>query len=206
MRTTNFLTIASATPVNRDASRARDMRGVHYTTPIPKGLAHFKSPPPAQMPFRPMHMLTRDMAGDQIGRLKVIRFHGITKAKRATWLVRCSCGDYELRRHESLAKCTDPDECCYVCKHTRRLANLASRPNTPEAREAAACRLDSLADGLAAGILGAYAVCTDPAQKQKYNVRSPDGSLVFDPGLWDRWAAEQACAAINGQRGDPDED
>lgn len=201
MRTMNFNALAASVPVNKSASMARTMKGERHDVPIPKGLAHFKAPPPPHGEWKAGHRRPFNYSGRQYGRLTVVRYHGASKSDLPIWLVRCTCGDYELRRQDSLDKSRDPDECCYVCRHTREVKRQGGAANTTAARAGSAAWLDQIAEGVAGGIIGAYVVCPDPKNRVKYNVRSPDGRWVFDPGVWDRWIAEQACTSINAQRG-----
>lgn len=93
IRTTNFDAVAAAAPLNREASTVRDGSGDLWEPKIKATTKHWNAPPPpeAERPEdRP------DLSGRVIDRLTVIRYHGPRKG--GFWLVRCACGDYELRR------------------------------------------------------------------------------------------------------------
>lgn len=111
----------------------------------PAAQAHWKAPPPA-LASQP-NPGTPDLTGQRFGRFVVIRFHGATSKANpvATWLVRCACGDYELRRTKTILNPGDPDDCCLECRAVRQLQINARKPNNRKARRQAAAMLDGLA-------------------------------------------------------------
>ncbi|MBP7704178.1 MAG: hypothetical protein KA105_02695 [Caulobacter sp.] len=94
IKTTDFDAIATSAPLDRQASIVRDGSGDHYVAPMPDHQAHWSAPP---LPLAPRPADVEDLTGRTLGQLTVIRYHGrIGSGSR--WLVRCSCGDYELRK------------------------------------------------------------------------------------------------------------
>lgn len=155
IRTTNFDALAAATPLDRQASVIRDGSGDIWREPdMPSNWAHWKAPPPAEgkLPAgRPNY------AGAIFGRLSVIRYHGKSGLSNPqhVWLVRCSCGDYEVRREKSIAKAlaggvaASPDfaHSCKVCEQVQIIQGRARKANTQAARKTSAALLDRMAEG-----------------------------------------------------------
>lgn len=129
MRTTNFDVIAASAPLNREASVARDGSGETWGFEVHEQISHWKAPP---LPTHRRPHGMSDLSGRSFGLLKVLRFHGYREGKNAPalWLVRCSCGDYETRRHAKLVKGGDPNDRCVVCKKAEALRKRASRTPT----------------------------------------------------------------------------
>lgn len=148
MKTTNWDAVAASAPLDAQASVVRDGSGDLFETKINAGAqAHWKAPPPP-LASKPNAGLP-DLTGHRFGRLVVVRFHGATSKNNPvpTWLVRCACGDYELRRTKTILNPGDPDDCCLECRAVRILQKRASAPNNRKARRKAAALLDQLAAG-----------------------------------------------------------
>lgn len=127
MRTMNFDAIATAAPLNREASTVRDGSGDQWDFSPVEQIDHWKAPP---LPTHPRPDALPDLTGKKLGRLTVVRFHGYREGKNApaVWLVRCPCGDYETRRHKTVVRAADPDDCCVICKKAEALRKRAMRP------------------------------------------------------------------------------
>lgn len=149
MRTTNFDAIAAAAPLDRTASTVRDGSGDMWEPTMKSGQKHWKAPPLPTEPFVavPGSKWRIDLAGRQLGRLTVIRYHGRSgvSTPEPMWLVRCVCGDYELRRAKSIINGTEANPCCLICQANDRLRARASRPCTKADRQKQASRLDQIA-------------------------------------------------------------
>lgn len=98
--------------------------------------------PPALAPLPPG---VTDLAGVASGRLTVIRYHCRGKSG-SRWLVRCACGDYEIRKTKAITECVDPDHSCHACDRVKILRKRAAGISTPTSRQGAASRLDDLAN------------------------------------------------------------
>lgn len=150
MRTTNFDVIAASAPLNREASVVRDGSGDQYEGKAPEYHAHWKAPPLPEDQFRP-ETGGEDMTGVRFGRMVVVRYHRRHPRLRvAQWLVRCACGDYELRRTRAI-KAAQEDHKCQVCDwftHVQFQRDAERRGRTSAAADA--IRLDQLAQGKAA--------------------------------------------------------
>lgn len=147
IRTMNLDAVLASAPLNREASTVRDGQGEHWSPDIPPSVRHFKAPP---QPVAVLPAVSMDLTGRKIGRLTVIRFHGYSGDGKAkwplqNWLVRCTCGDYELRRADRLRKMADPDACCFICQRARQLRDRAAMPSTSKTRERSAELLNHLA-------------------------------------------------------------
>jgi hypothetical protein len=149
MRTTNFDAIAAAAPLNRTASTVRDGSGDTWEPTMKSGQKHWKAPPLPLEPFIavPGSKWLIDLTGRQVGRLTVVRYHGRSgvSTPEPMWLVRCVCGDYELRRAKSIIKETENDPCCLICRANDRLRTRTSKTCTKADREAQSALLDRLA-------------------------------------------------------------
>lgn len=149
MRTTNFDAIAAAAPLDRQASAVRDGSGDQWTPKISDHQQHWKAPPLPASTFQERIGGRKqiDFTGKVFGRLTVVRFHGVSGGSKqlAVWLVRCACGDYEIRRAKSLAYKSEINPCCHECKALDRLRHIASATNTRAVREEQAAALDRLA-------------------------------------------------------------
>jgi hypothetical protein len=108
-------------PVNKSAKRVI-CSGEHYNnTRKIGGTAHFKSPPPliAVAPNQ------EDLTGYRFGYFTVIGRTAGTHShirkgrglKRGSlWLVRCDCGDYELRYRKSILNLNNYGDRCAICR------------------------------------------------------------------------------------------
>ena len=147
MRTTDFDAVAASAPLDRQASVIRDGSGDLWEAKINEaGQAHWDAPP---LPLSAKPANQPELTGHRFGRFVVMRWHGATSKKNPepAWLVRCSCGDYELRRTKTILRAGDLDDCCMKCKVVRTLQGRARKPNTAKTRKIAAAMLDGLAEG-----------------------------------------------------------
>lgn len=83
--------------------------------PETEGLKHFLTPPAPERAWNPG--FGRDHHGKRYGKIAVVGFHGRTGNGRAVWLVRCDCGDYELRRGTSLGTFKHREDQCFACSY-----------------------------------------------------------------------------------------
>lgn len=122
VRTTNFDAIATATPLNREASTVRDGSGDLWSAKIKFPERHWSAPPPP-LAKRPKNVA--DKTGVQIDRLRVVQYHGRAPNRAHLWLVRCACGDYELRRDKFVTTrpvLTEGNEhACQACDYLRKI-------------------------------------------------------------------------------------
>jgi hypothetical protein len=131
----------------RLAPRRLDDRGKDWSVRIaadavePSAPNHWKAPPPAESPLPPT---VADLAGERFGRLSVVRYHRSKKAKGAQWLVRCVCGDYELRSTRALRTAAE-DPACHDCEKVDYLRQLSRTSVQRDRVGAAAKQLDELA-------------------------------------------------------------
>jgi hypothetical protein len=148
MRTTDFDALAASAPLNREAATVRDGSGDRWDGKVPSFHAHWDAPP---LPEHERPCDLPDMAGLRFGRMTVIRFHRRRKYG-AQWLVRCTCGGYELRKTSAIkaliAGTTGATEehCCAKCDWLRHVQHRAARASTAENRAAELAGFDRLAD------------------------------------------------------------
>lgn len=151
MRTTNFDAVAASAPLNREASTIRDGSGdLWEPRKAPENVMHWGEPP---LPLEPKPAQLPELSGKAYGRLTVIRYHGKPnggKNAKGTWLVRCACGDYEVRRTEAIVRglsgvrheAMEPS--CYVCTQVQAIQIQARKASTKASRKASAALLDRL--------------------------------------------------------------
>lgn len=146
IRTTNFDALAAAAPLDRQASVIRDGSGDLWDGRVQATQAHWKAPP---IPVHERPEDQPDLTGLRQGRLTAIRYHETrTKPRRHQWLVRCDCGDYEVRRAEVIADHRGEHEaCCQACDWLRIIRNRVSGPYSVARRKADEAMLGRLAEG-----------------------------------------------------------
>lgn len=113
-----FDVIAASAPVNTAAARAANMRGETYEKKLPDTERHWKSPPKCvswPKEADPSH----NLIGRRFGKLTVIGYYSV--GKKARWLVRCICGDYEVRSSRAVKNPENNGDCCKICQHTIHL-------------------------------------------------------------------------------------
>jgi hypothetical protein len=66
-----------------------------------------------------------DLTGAQIGRLRVAGIASFSSLEKRRWVVRCQCGDYEIRRAKFIKRCLSGENpvepMCMECGYTRKL-------------------------------------------------------------------------------------
>lgn len=134
MRTVNYDALATSVPLNRSAAVVRDGRSMDVATVTerPPGYVCSDLPLPTREPKSESTAAGwRDLRGVRFGRMVVVGMSA-TVAKR--WVVRCSCGRYELRKSATIKDLDRPEAqgMCFECGHVEKLK--------AEAREIAAGR------------------------------------------------------------------
>ena len=104
-------------PVNKQAALAIQRQDTYQPNKKING-KHWKDRPeiieiPKNSPVR---------AGDRFGRLTVIGKGAYQNSKkRAKYVVRCDCGNYEIRTNKALQNKNNPQDRCSICWHTAYL-------------------------------------------------------------------------------------
>ena len=110
------------TPVDRVAGYVTGQWcGAHHTVPAKTGrnLLHWSTYPGVR-PFK--GLAKHDMTGHIFGWFTVVGFYGNWDKwrqggkARGRWLVRCVCGDYELRRARAIKNPNNQDDKCCNCR------------------------------------------------------------------------------------------
>ena len=111
-------------PIDRIALRVM-MPGIHYDLPdgtIPAHHVHSSTPIPIRRITKQIRACRgfSDLTGHKQGRLTVV---GLSAEVSKRWVVRCQCGEYELRSAKSLLNPKNDIDRCYACRHevTRRI-------------------------------------------------------------------------------------
>ncbi len=132
----DFDRILTSAPLDITAARVTS-RGERYEPTFKPSRERFDAPPLC-VPLDEMDDQVREFAalliGTCFGRMTVIgyaREQGSPK-KRSRWVVRCSCGYYEIRKVKAIRNPMNSNDCCQACEHTvrfkRRYDELGSRP------------------------------------------------------------------------------
>lgn len=81
---------------------------------------HWKNMPPTRNVVRG----TTNLSGTTFGRFMVVGLSAHKNLnKHAVWVVRCICGDYEVRSAKAMKNLDNKDDCCLECKHVRKMKN-----------------------------------------------------------------------------------
>lgn len=126
-----FDRILASEPINKGAAVIARGSGEHWEPKKKFGAAHFDAPPP----MRPVPTSIPDLIGTKFGRLTVV---GVLddcdgeprKDKKALWVVRCVCGDYETRTSKAIRNLRNADDRCQMCAHLKHLQRREIRDRT----------------------------------------------------------------------------
>lgn len=141
--TVRYDLLETADPLNATAGVVVRESAEQYAGRVPEYHAHWTAPP---LPEARLPAGVEDLSGRRVGRLRVVRYHRRHPKLGSQWLVRCDCGDYELRRTKALRD-TGERAMCAACDWL----NVVKARNERErhgmsGREADALRLDQLAE------------------------------------------------------------
>lgn len=129
-RTVDYDRLVSSAPVNRQAALTRDGRGFDLGYAEPELENHWTAPPPPErMPSRDLPRLEGRTFG---AGMRVVRYHS-KRSNGARWLVRCACGDYELRATQAI-QTAQADHACQRCNLTRHMRWAANPKRAADAR------------------------------------------------------------------------
>jgi hypothetical protein len=109
-------------PVDATAARVTS-RGFDYQSlkRFDPNLRRWSEPPPLQ----PVPALVDDLTGIKSGRLVVVGYFGNHRKRGPQWVIRCACGDYEIRNGSTIKKWRGTDM-CQVCGHNGQMRSKAS--------------------------------------------------------------------------------
>lgn len=137
IRTTNFDALAASAPLNTTAAVVRDGLGEHWDPEVTDGRMHSATPIATQ----PVAPGVEDLTGLVVDRLTVIGFHEKRKAAGRMWVVRCTCGAYEVRRGRLLtAERSSPQHApleCFKCErlhYSQKCAKAAVTGRWPDGK------------------------------------------------------------------------
>ena len=118
----DFSIIATSLPINKTAKLVTQKgEGYNSTVKIQSGKYHSETPTMKIIKFigDPKH----DLSGYKYGRLTVIGYCGKAgktrkqrQKKTGRWLVRCACGNYEIRHTTALNNIDNKNDCCVICR------------------------------------------------------------------------------------------
>lgn len=122
----DFDTVAPLMPFDKTASQVAG-RGVHFEWEPNREQVHSDLPIKTRQatPRELKDPNYRDLTGAKIGRLRVMGIASFSSQEKRRWVVRCQCGDYEIRRAKFIKACLsgeNTDEAmCMSCGYTRKL-------------------------------------------------------------------------------------
>lgn len=128
MKKTDYECIAISDPINKTAKRVVQS-GEHFDFNQENMISSTDPIPVKDFPGQKDH----DLTGEKFGRLKVIGYYGKGSGTRTgKWVVKCLCGNYELRRAAALKKTTGNDcgSMCYSCD--QKEGYRRNRKNQPD--------------------------------------------------------------------------
>lgn len=145
-KTIDFDVLAASFPVDENARRITEAPGMHFSAgrkSLPKiqrrdyracvyPIATWKHPKPWTLA-----QLVKQQTGKKYGLWTVIGYaewQG-NEGSSAKWVVRCSCGRYEIRRMRSLRRAADTQDCCWECKTLRSLRKSYDNLKLANSRE-----------------------------------------------------------------------
>jgi hypothetical protein len=157
VRTTNFDALATAAPLDRQASVVRDGSGDSYERALPGLVVRRWDAPPRLKPLTdPSHrLLLQQYTGQRVGRLTILGVWAdapVGKNRKAIWVVRCLCGYYEGYKFGSIFK-IPAEACCSHCRQTENLRVVARQTQSRKYRRKAGKLLGRLTGDRAAGAL-----------------------------------------------------
>lgn len=133
-----FDAILASAPANATAARVTS-KGTHFTPKMNEAnhIAHWDAPPK----MRKVDTSTGapNLVGAKFGRFTVVGCLDDTngasrKEIPIKWVVRCACGDYEVRTSRAVRNPANSEDRCRVCRtfeqRKRDLARLGSKPIT----------------------------------------------------------------------------
>jgi hypothetical protein len=121
----SFDRVLSSRPVNRTAAIVVGSKGDHWNAKVPSYHMHSDTPLPI-IPMSKADLMNPeyvDLSGTMYGRLKVIGYYGNKR-----WVVRCSCGAYEVRRAKAIkspVKDVFREPMCAKCDYTVKISTAS---------------------------------------------------------------------------------
>jgi hypothetical protein len=129
-------------PFDKTASMVTS-RGEHFEWAPPQNVIHSETPIRLR-PATPREVLDPgyvDLTGTKVGRLSVMGIAAFSGQEKRRWVVRCQCGDYEIRRAKFIKACLRGDQrdkaTCFECGYTRKLQQGYHNPKKAAAAEEA---------------------------------------------------------------------
>lgn len=127
----DFSAIRASVPVNRLAAR-QTFRGEVYEFYPSQETHHWKERPSHLLQPLPRNVSREfeNLTGRRAGRFTVIGYLGSgSKRNAARWLVRCVCGNYEVRRTRVIKKpSVHREDRCKECTHLDYLKWVSTQP------------------------------------------------------------------------------
>ena len=118
------------TPIDRVAERVI-REGDHFITDKkPTSIVHQKTPLPIRKRLKDFCLKGgEDLTDRTVGRLTVIGLYNpfgkerskTDKERGGRWVVRCTCGSFELRRAKAIKNPANSNDCCYECRYLEKL-------------------------------------------------------------------------------------
>jgi hypothetical protein len=110
MKTSRIYDHGADTPVDRTAANVVK-NGEHWEAKNKLNAPLWTSPPP----MKPVLRGNEDLSGHKFGRFRVLGVYA--ESERLYWVVRCTCGNFELRRPKAIKNKKNSLDRCARCRH-----------------------------------------------------------------------------------------
>ena len=113
--------IITSVPLNSTAAKVVSGRGEHWTPDYMPSRDIWETPPPMRR-VPTSNPTAAGIVGLRTGRLVVVGLYdGGSKNHKSSWVVRCDCGRYELRKARALRNPENTNDKCQECDHLERI-------------------------------------------------------------------------------------
>lgn len=130
--------VITSVPVDATAARVTG-RGEHWEPKRKVSNTHFTEQPEIRVPDKSELINVKsgwhDFRGHNYGRFTVVGIYAGKKANGCSWVVRCLCGDYELRKARAMRHPENQSDCCDKCMSLVYLKKRAHHRLTGEYAE-----------------------------------------------------------------------
>lgn len=140
LRSVDFDTVAPLMPFDKTASQVAG-KGEHFEYSPPQDVVRSETPIETRRatPREKLDPGYVDLTGVKVGRLSVIGIAAASSQEKRRWVVRCQCGDYEIRRSKVIRRWMEGENVggamCHECGYTQKL--LRGEHNEKKAAAAA---------------------------------------------------------------------
>ena len=121
---TDYSRIFASAPANATAAKVVSRSGEVFNPNIRRDNRQRWDAPPPTIPIPENQPQFTNLTGVSYGRMRVIGYHG-----KSRWVVRCTCGDYELRSSKAILNPLNAGDRCFDCQYIEKVKQ--GRGNSP---------------------------------------------------------------------------